>query len=64
MAHEKLLTILNMPRLKTKKKKVKIRIKNLKNMLFTKIKTYLEFNLQEFIFKPNNIFGFFNFFFR
>ena len=44
MAQEKLLSILNMSRLKTKKK-VKIRIINLKRMLFTKIKTYLEFNL-------------------
>ena len=30
-------------------------------MLFTKIKTYLEFNLKKFIFKTNNIFGLFNF---
>ena len=63
MAHEKLLTILHISKLKTKKK-LKLELKKFKKMLFTKIKTYLEFHLKKFIFniyKTNNIFGLFNF---
>ena len=44
--------------------KIKIKKKNLKKMLYTKIKTYLEFNLKKFIFKTNNIFGLFNFLYK